>query len=152
MANEDFQLKLQDDLKAALRKGDKNRLATLRAIVSAVQYAEMDKGKVLQKEDIFAVISREAKQRRESIEAFSKGNRPDLVDKEKAELAVLLEYLPQQMTREELADLARKIMAEIGARSPSDKGKVMGKLMPLVKGKADGQLVNAVVSELLQGT
>lgn len=151
MENEEFLVKIKEDIKVALRKGDKTRLAALRAVVSAVTYAEKDKGKSQKKEDILGVIAKEAKQRRESIEAFAKGNRQDLVDKEKAELTVLLEYLPQQMTRDEVVVLAQKVIGEVGAKGPAEKGKVMAKLMPQVKGKAEGQLVNDVVSELLKG-
>lgn len=151
MENEEFLVKIKEDIKVALRKGDKTRLAALRAVVSAVTYAEKDKGKSQKKEDILGVIAKEAKQRRESIEAFAKGNRQDLVDKEKAELTVLLEYLPQQMTRDEVVVLAQKVIGEVGAKGPVEKGKVMAKLMPQVKGKAEGQLVNDVVSELLKG-
>ncbi|MBI4330252.1 MAG: GatB/YqeY domain-containing protein [Chloroflexi bacterium] len=143
--------KLREDLKAALRRGDKPRLAALRAVISAVTYAEKDKGKSQQTEDILLLVAREARQRKESIEAFAKAGRQDLVDKEKAELAVLTEYLPQQLTRGEITALAQKVIAETGARGPGDKGKVMGKLMPQVKGKAEGQVVNEVVSGLLQG-
>lgn len=143
--------KLQEDLKVALRKSDKLRLSAIRAVISAAQYAQIDKGKPLEDPDLLGIIAKEAKQRRESIDAFRKGNRQDLVEKEEGELAVLTEYLPQQMTREEIVALATKVMAEVGAKGPTDKGKVMGKLMPQVKGRAEGQLVNTVVSELLKG-
>lgn len=143
--------KLQEDLKVALRKGDKLRLSTIRAVISAAKYAEIDKGKPPEDPDLLGIIAKEAKQRRESIDAFRKGNRQDLVDKEEAELAILTEYLPQQMTREEIVALATKVIGETGAKGPTDKGKVMGKLMPQVKGRAEGQLVNNVVSELLKG-
>ncbi len=149
MQNDDLLEKIREDLKTALRQGDKVRLAALRAVVSSVGYAGMEKGKTLQNPDVQAVIAKEAKQRRESIEAFAKGNRQDLVDKEREELAVLVSYLPQQMSREEIAALAGKVIAEVGARGPSDKGKVMAKLMPQVKAKADGQVVNEVVADLL---
>ena len=142
---------MREDLKMALRQGDKVRILAIRSIISAMQYAEKDKGKSLEEQDILGVIAKEARQRRESIEAFSKGNRQDLVDKEQGELAVLLEYLPKQMEREEIVVLAQKVIDEVGAKSPGDKGKVMSKLMPQVKGKAEGQVVNAVVSELLGG-
>ncbi len=143
--------KLQEDLKVALRKGDKLRLSTIRAVISAAKYAEIDKGKPLEDPDLLGIIAKEAKQRRESIDAFRKGNRQDLVEKEEGELAVLTEYLPQQMSREEIVALATKVISEMGAKGPADKGKVMGKLMPQVKGRAEGQLVNTVVSELLKG-
>jgi hypothetical protein len=149
MANR-LQEKLQEDLKTALRKGDKHRLFAIRAVLSAANYAEIDKGKPLEEPDVLGVIAKEAKQRRESIEAFRKGNRQDLVDKEEGELSVLMEYLPKQMDREEIVALAKQVISEVGAKGPGDKGKVMGKLMSQVKGKAEGQLVNTIVTELLQ--
>ena len=90
------------------------------------------------------------RQRRESISEFRKGNRDDLVQREESELAVLLEYLPQQLTPEEIADLARQAVSEVGARGPGDKGRVMGKLMPSVRGRADGSVVNEVVTGILE--
>ena len=87
---------------------------------------------------IIGVISRQVRQRRESIYEFRKGNREDLVEREEAELAILLNYLPPQLTGEELAGLAQAVIGEVGARGPGDKGKVMGKLMPQVRGKAEG--------------
>ena len=98
------------------------------------------------------LVIRETKQRHESIEAFEKGNRQDLADKEKAELAILMEYLPEQISHDDIVAAARKIIEEVGATGQSDKGKVMSQLMPQMKGRADGQEVNAVVSELLSST
>ena len=100
--------------------------------------------------NILGIIAKEVKQRRESIEAFTQGNRPDLVAQEEAEMAILEGYLPQQMTREEIVTAARQVIAEVGAEGPRDKGKVMPKLVAQLKGKADGQEINAVVTELLQ--
>jgi len=111
--------------------------------------AEIDQQKTLDDAGILGVIDKEAKKRRESIEAFEKGNRQDLVTQEKAELAILLEYLPEQMSHEEIVVAARKVINESGATSPGDKGKVMSQLMPQLKGMAQGQEVSAVVSELL---
>lgn len=143
--------KLAADLKDAMRKGDATRRLTIRLAMAAIHNAEIAQGKPLNDNDIFGVIAKEAKQRRDSIAEFAKGNRQDLVDKEEAELAVLLEYLPQQMSREEVALAAKKIMDDVGARGPGDKGKVMKELMSQVKGRAEGQLINTVVSELLSG-
>jgi uncharacterized protein YqeY len=97
------------------------------------------------------VLTKQAKMRRESIEAFAKGGRDDLVAKEKAELTIIEGYLPQQLSREEIAGLARTAIAETGASSPADQGKVMQKLMPQVRGRADGKAVAEVVSGLLRG-
>jgi uncharacterized protein YqeY len=141
--------KIRTDLEQALRKGDKLRCSVLRLGLSSIRNAEIAQQKTLDDNGILVVIEKEAKMRRESIEAFEKGNRPDLVAKEKAELAILMEYLPEQMTREEIIAIARKVISELGATSPNDKGKVMAQLMPQLRGKAQGQEVSEVVTELL---
>jgi hypothetical protein len=112
--------------------------------------AEIAQQKPLDDTGIIGVIEKEAKMRRESIEAFEKGNRPDLVANEKAELSVLMEYLPEQMSHEEIVIAARKVIDELGATGPKDKGKVMSQLMPQLKGRAQGQEVSEVVSGLLK--
>ena len=143
--------KFQEDLKEALRKGDTTRRDTIRLILSALNYSQIAKGADLEAGEVLAVLQKEATKRRESIEAFSKGNRPDLVAQEKAELQVILGYLPPPLTREEIAQAARQAIAESGAQGPRDMGKVMGRLMPQLKGRAEGQEVNAIVQELLSG-
>src|SRR4030043_129313 len=144
--------KIRTDLEQALRKNDKLRCSVLRLALSSMRNAEIAQQKTLDDSGILIVIDKEAKMRRESIEAFEKGNRPDLVAKETAELAILLEYLPEQMTREEIIATARKVISELGATSPKDKGKVMSQLMPQLRGRAQGQEVSDVVSELLSST
>ncbi|HLE02070.1 MAG TPA: GatB/YqeY domain-containing protein [Dehalococcoidia bacterium] len=141
----------QEDLKEALRKGDTTRRDTIRLILSALNYSQIAKGADLEEGEVLVVLQKEATKRRESIEAFSKGNRPDLVAQEKAELQVILGYLPPPLTREEIAKAARQAIAESGAQGPRDMGKVMGRLMPQLKGRAEGQEVNAIVQELLSG-
>ena len=141
--------RLKGDLNQALRKGEKERLSTLRLLLSNIGNAEIAKGGSLDEPGVLGVIAKQAKQNRESIDAFRQGNRSDLVAKEERELSILQEYLPQPMSSEEIAVAARQAIAEVGAVGPGDKGKVMGKLMPQVKGKADGGEVNAIVSELL---
>ena len=141
--------KLSDDLKQAMRSGDTIKRGAIRMLMAAINNAEIARQAKLEDSDIFGVIAKEVRQRRESIEAFKQGNRQDLVDKEEAELAILQEYLPQQMTREEVVEAARKVIAEVGAEGPGDKGKVMPVLMALLKGQADGREINEVVSELL---
>lgn len=141
--------KLTDDLKTALRSGDKVKTQTIRLVISAIGYAEIARQTALTDADILGVMQKEVKQRQESIEAFKKGNRPDLVAKEEAEMAVLSAYLPKQLTREEIIAEARKVIAEVGAQGLTDKGKVMSRIMALLKGKADGREINAVVTELL---
>ncbi|MBE9482668.1 MAG: GatB/YqeY domain-containing protein [Chloroflexi bacterium] len=141
--------KLTEDLKQALKSGDKVRRSVLRLVMAAIKNAEIARQVTLEDADILGVIAKEARQRRESIEAFTKGNRPDLVAQEEAELAILQQYLPQQMTREEIIVEARRIIDEVGAREPGDKGKVMPKLIAQLKGRADGREINTVVTELL---
>ena len=138
-------------MRASAKAQDAVRRDTLRLALSALHNEEVAKRRELSDEELLAVLGKQAKMRRESIEAFGKGGRDDLVAKEKAELAVLEAYLPQQLSREEIADLARAAIAETGAASPADQGKVMQKLMPQVRGKAEGKAVAEVVSGLLRG-
>ena len=141
--------KLADDLKQALKGGDKVRRSVIRLVMSAIKNAEIARQSALGDADILGIIAKEARQRRESIEAFKQGNRQDLVAQEEAELAILEGYLPQQMTREEIIQAARRIIEEVGAQGPGDKGKVMPKLIAQLKGRADGREINVVVTELL---
>ncbi|MFH0914445.1 MAG: GatB/YqeY domain-containing protein [Chloroflexota bacterium] len=142
--------KLMEDLKQAMREGDKVRISTIRLLSSAIKNAEIARHPTpLTEGDILGVIAKEMRQRQESIAAFKQGNRPELVAQEEAELAVLQKYMPQQLTREEVVAEARKVIAEVGARGPQDKGKVMPRLMAQLKGRADGREINAVVTELL---
>ena len=141
--------KLNDDLRQALREGNKLKISAIRLLLSAIKNAEIARIGTLEEADIFGVIGKEVRQRQESIEAFKKGNRADLVAQEEAEMAVLQSYLPKQMGRDEIIAEARKIIAEVGATGPGDKGKVMPKLIAALKGKADGREINAVVTELL---
>ena len=140
---------LNNDLKQAMRGGDKVRRSVIRLVLAAVKNAEIAKQAELEDGDILGIIAKEARQREESIKAFKEGNRGDLVAQEESELAVLTEYLPQQMTRDEIVAEARKVIEEVGAQGPRDKGKVMPKLIAQLKGRADGREVNAVVTELL---
>ena len=141
--------KLTDDLKQAMRDGDKVRRSVIRLVMAAVKNAEIARRAALDDTDILGIIAKEARQRQESIEAFKLGNRQDLVAQEEAELTVLKEYLPRQMTREEIIASARQVIKEVGAQGPGDKGKVMSKLIAPLKGRADGREINAVVTELL---
>ncbi len=141
--------KLGSDLKQAMRSGDKVRRSVIRLVFAAVKNAEIAQQTTLEGTDILGVIAKEVRLRQESIEAFKQGNRQDLVAQEEAELAVLQEYLPEQMSREEIIEAARQVIEEVGAGGPGDKGKVMSRLIPQLKGKADGREINAVVTELL---
>jgi uncharacterized protein YqeY len=147
-----LQERLTSDLRQALKEGDTTRRSVIRLVIAGVKNAEIAKGAPLDDSGIVDVIAKEVKQRRESIAEFSKGNRQDLVNKEEAELAILFGYLPQQMSREEIVETARRLIEQVGARGPGDKGKVMSQLMPQLKGRADGREVNDVVSELLGGS
>jgi len=145
----DLKEKLNNDLKQAMRSGDTVRRSVIRLALAAIQNAEIARRAALENSDILGVLVKEARQREESIESFKQGNRQDLMAQEEAELAILHEYLPQQITRDEIVVEARRIIGEIGAQGPSDKGKVMPKLIAQLKGKADGREINAVVTELL---
>ena len=142
---------LDKDLLEAVRSKDGLKRSALRLIKASLQLEEKSRGKGLEDEDVVQVLFREAKRRKESIDAFRDGNRPDLVEKEEAELAILTAYLPQQMTADEVRDIALSVIEEVGASGPRERGKVMGRLMPQVKGKADGKMVNQIVGELLSG-
>ncbi len=117
--------------------------------MAAIKNAEIARRATLEDSDILGVIAKEAKQRQESIEAFKQGNRPDLVAQEEAELAILQEYLPEPATPEEIITEARRLIAEVGAEGPRDKGKVMPQLIAKFKGRAEGKEINAAVTELL---
>ena len=142
--------KLTDDLRRAMKDGDTVRRSVIRLVMAAVGNAEIAKRADLEEGDILGIIAKEVRQHHESIESFKQGNRQDLVDQEEAELAILNEYLPQQLTRDEIKSEAQRIIEEVGAQGPSDKGKVMSKIIAQLKGKADGREINEVVSELLQ--
>jgi len=142
--------KLSDDLKQAMRGGDKVRRSVIRLVIAAIRNAEIARQTALDDDtDILGIIAKEVRQRRESIEAFKQGERQDLVAQEEAELTILNEYLPRQMTREEIVVAARQVIEGIGAQGPGDKGKVMPQLIAQLKGRADGREINAVVTELL---
>ena len=143
--------RLDDDLKTAMRSRDVLRRSVLRLLLSAVHNEEIAQRAELDDEGITGVCVKQAQQRRESIEAYTQGKRQDLADKEKAELEFIMTYLPEQMSREAIAAVVQKAIAETGAAGPQDMGKVMSRVMPEVRGKAQGREVNAIASELLKG-
>jgi uncharacterized protein YqeY len=141
---------LSQDLVTAMKAHDNVTKDTLRFIKAALQNAEIEKGRELDDAGSNEVMARMAKQYRDSITTFGDAGRTDLVDKESSELNVLLHYLPEQINEGQIRALAQEAVSETGAVGAGDRGKVMGKLMPQLKGKADGALVNKVVGELLE--
>lgn len=151
---------LAADLKDAMRAGDSTRRDVLRSLLTAINNAEIARVNVkaedasrqaLAENDVLDVVQKQAKQRRESIEEYRKGKRPDLVAREEAELEIISGYLPQQMSRDEVAAAVREVIADTGASGPGDKAKVMPAAIGRLKGRADGRLINEVVTELLGG-
>ncbi len=141
--------RLQQDLKESLKKKDTIRLNTIRSIINAIKNKEIDLRKEVTEEEIYAILNSLAKQRRESIEQYEKGGRQDLVDQEKRELEIILEYLPEQLSEKEIEKIVKETIEEVGASSMKDLGKVMKAVMPKVKGRADGKKVNEIVRSLL---
>jgi len=140
-----------EEMKQSMKSGDKLRLSTVRLLLSEIKNAEIRKKGDLTDEETLGIVAKEVRKRKEAIEGFEKGGRQDLVDKETSELEILQGYLPEQISEDELRRIVKETITEVGASSPSDLGKVMGSLMPRVKGKADGKLVNQIVREMLQG-
>ena len=139
-------------MRASAKAQDVLRRDTLRFALAAVHNEEVAKRRALTDDEVVAVLGKQVKMRRESIEAFAKGGRAELVAKEQAELTILQGYLPQQLGRDEIESLAKAAIAETGASGPQDQGKAMQKLMPQLKGRADGKLVAEVVGSLLRGS
>src|SRR3989338_1030641 len=134
--------RIESDARAALKEGERDKLSVLRMLLSAVKVYELEKkaGKV-EDHEVIEIVQRQAKQHKESIEQFKKGNRPDLADKEAQELKVLESYMPQQLGEAELLEIIKDAIAETGASAKSDIGKVMKAVMEKVKGRADGSSV-----------
>ncbi len=141
--------KINSDLKEAMKAKDSVKVGTLRMVVSDIKYAKIEKMKEMDDGDIIAVIQKAIKSRKDSAEQYKNAQRPELAMKEEAEIAVLEVYLPEQMSSEEIEKIIRSVVRDIGATGAKDMGKVMQKLMPLVKGKADGKLVNEIVKKVL---
>ena len=143
--------RLQSDTTAAMRSGDALRRDTLRMVQNSAYNLEKKSGQPLTDEELLAVVSREVKTRRESVEAFRSGGREDLAAKEEAEIAILGEYLPEQLSDAELSGLIDQAVTATGAGSPRDIGKVMGWLAPHTRGRADGRRVSQLVTARLSG-
>jgi uncharacterized protein len=142
--------RLLEDTKMAMKARDELKVSTLRLARSAIKNSEIEKGRALTDEEILETLSRESKRRREAVESYEKAGRLELAEKERTELAILSEYLPQQLDETEIEKITREVAAEVGAVSPNDKGRLMGAIMPRLRGKADGKLVNLVVDRILQ--
>ncbi len=140
---------LANDMKEAMKAKEKERLAVIRMVRGAIKQQEIDNKVELDDEAVIAVISKEVKMRKDSIADFEKGGRSDLVAQNEAEIAFLMPYLPQQLSEAEVRALVKEAVEQTGASSPKDMGKVMGALMPKVKGRADGKMVNTLVKEAL---
>jgi len=142
---------LANDLTDALRQGDDTRKSTIRMLMSAINTEEVAgaQRRELGDDEVLKVIARQVKQRRDSIEEFKKAGREDLAEKEAAEMQVLRAYMPEQAGREEIEAEARKVIDEVGATGPQDKGKVMQAIMPRLAGRAEGRDINEVVTQLL---
>lgn len=145
-----LQAQFQADLKSAMLNKDELRKNVIRFTLAALKNAEIAKIGELTEAEAQAVLATEVKRRRDTIDELEKANRPDLLATEKAQLEVLLGYLPRQMSREEIAVVVRRVITETGASGPQAMGDVMKRLMPELKGKADGRMINEVVRELLQ--
>lgn len=141
---------LNDDLKTAMKAKNKIELNVVRSLKSAIMNEKIELGHDLNEDEEIAVVARGLKQRRESLDEFERAGRQDLIDETKAEITIVERYMPVQLTAAEVNDVVKQTAAEVGATSQADFGKLMGAVMPKVKGKADGKLVNQAVKKLLQ--
>lgn len=142
---------VRSEMTAAWKAGNTQRRDALRLVIAALENARIDLGHALTDDDTVRVLQKEAKQRRDSIEEFGAAGRQDLVAKEQGELDAISEFLPQQMSDEELRAIVREVIAEAGASAPGDIGKVMRPLMARIAGRADGGAANAIAREILAG-
>lgn len=138
-----------EDLKQAMKNKDKKRLAVIRMIKGAIQMDELDKKREINDDEVVSIISKQIKTRNDSIKEFEKANRTDLIDQTKEEIEILEEYMPEQMTENEILEVIDKVWNEINPTSMKDMGKIMGVLTPFVKGKADLGFVSKIVREKL---
>tara|TARA_B100001013_G_C24599381_1_gene438121 strand:- start:973 stop:1413 length:441 start_codon:yes stop_codon:yes gene_type:complete len=138
-----------EETKQAMRERNVARRDLMRFILAAIKNLEIELQREANDEEILQLLGKQAQQRKDSIESFQAGGRDDLVAKEEAELAIINEYLPEQMSENEIRVLVEAVILEVGASGPQDMGKVMGKIMPQVKGRADGRLINQMVRDSL---
>lgn len=142
--------KIDNDLKDAVKAKDQTKISTLRMLKAGIENAAIAKRpEKLEEADILGVLSKQIKQHKESIEQFQRGDRLDLVQKEKAELKILESYMPKPLTKEEIIEIVEEAIKEVGAQGNKDLGKIMKVVMPKVKGRAEGKTVNQMVSEAL---
>lgn len=141
--------RLQEDWKLAMKNRDSFRSGVISMARAAILQSEKSDGVSLDDEQVIAVLSKEVKQRKESIVEFEKGNRPDLVEQTKKEIDILFEYLPQQLSEDEIQEIVREAVITVGANSIKDMGRVMAAVQPKVKGRADGKVVSRIVKEQL---
>ncbi len=146
-----LQERLQEDLRNAMRQKDELRRTILRMVRAAIQNEEIALQKQLDDAGVLKILATQVRQHQESITEFQRGKRLDLVEKEEAELAIIRQYMPHQLSQEEISQIARDTIAKVGAIGPSDVGKVMGQLMPQLRGRADGSQVSQIVAQLLTG-
>lgn len=145
--------RLTEDMKDAMKakEAGKLKLSVIRMVRAAIKNQEIDKGKELNDDEVILVLSREAKLRRDSIPEYVKAGRNETVETLNEEIRILMEYLPKQLTEAEIITLVKKAIKDTGAQNSQDMGKVMSKIMPETKGKADGKLVNELVKKCLNG-
>jgi uncharacterized protein YqeY len=146
-----LQERIESAMRDAMRARDERRTSTLRLAMAAAHNKQIELGRPLTDEDTVDVLSRQVKQRRESIELFRAGGREESAQAEEAEAAILAEFLPQQLSAEELEEIVRSAISETGASSPADLGQVMGRVVPQTKGRADGKAVSDIVRRELGG-
>lgn len=150
MTQEKLSEKIQRDMKAALKAQDKERVSTLRMLLSALKNAQIEERSELSGDKELQVISSYAKKVRESIEQFERGGRDDLVEKERRELEIVMSYMPRQLNEDEVTQEVQKVISELGASDAKDIGRVMGEMMTRFRGRVDGRVVNRIVSEMLK--
>lgn len=142
--------RLDQDMKQAMKSKDKFTLSTIRMVRSTIKYLEIDLKRTLDDNEVLDILSREIKQRKDALQEFESAGRDELAANTKAEIEIISKYLPEQLTEEEIKVIVQQTIQETGASSKSEMGKVMSALMPKVKGRADGKLVNQLVLQFLQ--
>lgn len=141
--------RLQEDWKNAMKSKEKFRASTISMAKAAILQVEKTDNRTLEDEEIIGILSREVKQRKDALVEFEKGNRQDLVEEAKSEIEILLEYLPKQLTEDEIVEIVQQIILDTGASSAKDMGKVMSAAMAKLKGRADGKLISSIVKRKL---